>query len=261
MSFAIVGLTALAAATLTFFSGFGLGTLLLPAFAAFFPGEVAVAATAVVHLANNLFKGALLGKYADRGVLLRFGAPAVAAAFVGAALLETAARAPALLRYAIGSRSLEVAPAHLLLGALMVVFAILELWPRFQTIALERKWLPLGGALSGFFGGLSGHQGALRSMFLLKVGLTKESFLATGVFVAILVDVSRLAVYGLGWKGAFAQLPAGGGPLLATATAAAIAGSLLGSHLLEKLTLGFVRVVVAVALAGFGVALAAGVLG
>ena len=45
---------------LTLFSGFGLGTLLLPAFAFFLPLEVAVASTAVVHAANNLFKVGLL---------------------------------------------------------------------------------------------------------------------------------------------------------------------------------------------------------
>ena len=51
---ALVLLVALAASLLSFFSGFGLGTLLLPAFAVVAPLDVAVAATAVVHLANNL---------------------------------------------------------------------------------------------------------------------------------------------------------------------------------------------------------------
>jgi len=39
----------------------------MPAFALFFPIEVAVAATAIVHLANNIFKGGLVGKKADSG--------------------------------------------------------------------------------------------------------------------------------------------------------------------------------------------------
>ena len=47
MSFLIVCITALLASGLTLFSGFGLGTVLLPAFAIFFPIEVAVAMTAV----------------------------------------------------------------------------------------------------------------------------------------------------------------------------------------------------------------------
>ena len=55
--------------------------------------------------------------------------------------------------------------------------------------------LPLGGILSGFFGGLSGHQGALRSAFLIKAGLSKESFIVTGIVVSMFIDFTRLSVY------------------------------------------------------------------
>jgi uncharacterized membrane protein YfcA len=40
MSYLVVCAVALLASALTFFSGFGLGTLLLPAFALFFPIEI-----------------------------------------------------------------------------------------------------------------------------------------------------------------------------------------------------------------------------
>ena len=59
------------------------------------------------------------------------------------------------------------------------------------------KYIPLGGALSGFFGGLSGQQGALRSAFLIRTGLNKETFIGTSVVSAVVVDVSRLIVYGV----------------------------------------------------------------
>lgn len=49
MTYLIVCMVAFVASGLTFVSGFGLGTLLLPAFALFFPAEHAVALTAVVH--------------------------------------------------------------------------------------------------------------------------------------------------------------------------------------------------------------------
>ena len=62
MSYLIICTVALTVSGLTLFSGFGLGTLLMPAFAIFFPVEVAVAATAIVHLANNIFKAGLFGK-------------------------------------------------------------------------------------------------------------------------------------------------------------------------------------------------------
>ena len=56
MDILVVALVAFFASSLTLFSGFGLGTILMPAFALMMPVEVAIAATAVVHLANNLFK-------------------------------------------------------------------------------------------------------------------------------------------------------------------------------------------------------------
>ena len=46
MEWLVVGLAAFGASALTLFSGFGLGTLLLPAFALFFPADLAVAMTA-----------------------------------------------------------------------------------------------------------------------------------------------------------------------------------------------------------------------
>ena len=53
----------------------------------------------------------------------------------------------------------------------------------------------LGGLLSGFFGGLSGHQGALRSAFLAKAGLTTERFVGSNAVIGFLVDLTRIAVY------------------------------------------------------------------
>jgi hypothetical protein len=50
MSFVLVGIAAMLASLLTFFSGFGLGTILLPVFGVFFPIRVAFGLTAIVHL-------------------------------------------------------------------------------------------------------------------------------------------------------------------------------------------------------------------
>ncbi len=47
---------ALVASLLTFYSGFSLGTILTPIMAIYFLIETAVAMTALVHFANNLFK-------------------------------------------------------------------------------------------------------------------------------------------------------------------------------------------------------------
>src|SRR6188768_1286314 len=83
----IISLTALIAAILTFFSGFGLGTILTPVFMLFFPVDLAIALTGVVHFLNNIFKLFLTGAHADKEALLRFGIPAVIGAFAGSWLL------------------------------------------------------------------------------------------------------------------------------------------------------------------------------
>jgi uncharacterized membrane protein YfcA len=101
MDYAVIILAASLTAVLTFFSGFGLGTLLMPVFALFFPLPPAIAATALVHLANNLLKAGLVARHADRRVLLRFALPAIPAAFLGVALLERLGDLPPLHAYVL----------------------------------------------------------------------------------------------------------------------------------------------------------------
>src|SRR3546814_14643433 len=99
MDYAIVAVTAFLASGLTLYSGFGLGTVLLPAFALFFPAPAAVAATATVHPLNNIFKGALVGRAAPRHTVLRFGLPAVPAAVLGAGALAWLGRPQSLFAW------------------------------------------------------------------------------------------------------------------------------------------------------------------
>ena len=75
MDYFVICSIAFGASLLTFFTGFGLGTLLLPAFAAFFAAEIAVALTAVVHFLNSLFKLLLVGRWANWSIAARFGIP------------------------------------------------------------------------------------------------------------------------------------------------------------------------------------------
>lgn len=257
---AVVSAVALVASGLTLFSGFGLGSLLMPAFALFFPVPVAVAATAVVHLANNLFKLALVGRAADRAVVLRFGLPALLAALVGAALLTSLGALPPLWRLTWGARVVEGTVVKAAIGGLIVAFSLLELSPRFAAWRVEPRWLPWGGALSGFFGGLSGHQGALRSAFLIKAGLSKEAFVGTSAVCTAMVDVARLLAYAVAFEAAsWHALPTESAPTVAAATLAAFLGAWGGAKLLHKVTLATVQRVVAVAMVLIGWAMVVGV--
>jgi uncharacterized protein len=252
MELAIIGFVACLVSGLTLFSGFGLGTVLTPLFALFFPVPFAVAAAAVVHFANNLFKLGLLARQADWRVVARFGGPAALAAIAGASLLSWFDQLPVLWRYPLGSDIHEITVVKGVIGVLIVVFAILELSSRFQSAALPERCLPLGGVLSGFFGGLSGNQGALRSAFLLKAGLSKEAFVATGVVSAVLVDAVRLTVYGASF---LAQHLARSQELVlpvAVGTVSAFLGAFLGSRMLRKVTLRALQIAVATMMLAIG---------
>lgn len=257
MAYFIVPLAAFAASLLTLFSGFGLGTLLMPVFALFFPVELAIASTAIVHLANNVFKAILLGRHASGEVFVRFGLPAVAAAFVGALVLGRLAGAAPLLEYALLGRIHAITAVGLVTGLLVLFFVVIESSARLERSGFDRKWLPLGGLVSGFFGGLSGHQGAFRSLFLLKAGLDKQAFVATGIVIAIAIDLARTSIYGLRFIDAGETFD---WPLVGAATLAAFLGAYLGTRLLEKITLAAVRAIVTALLVAIGIGLATGLL-
>lgn len=251
----VIPTAAFLAAILTFFSGFGLGTILTPVFMIFFPADLAIALTGVVHFFNNIFKLALVGKQADKEVLLRFGIPAVLAAIAGSWLLLHIAGFAPLFDYQLGDKKFEVYPVKFIVALLLIFFAVMDFLPFFNKLQFGKDKLPIGGALSGFFGGLSGNQGALRSAFLIKVGLSKEVFVATTVVIACLVDFTRLAVYST-WF-----VNAGLGEnlnLVLFATLAGIAGAYVGNKLLKKVTLRAIQILVAVMLILVSIALGAG---
>jgi uncharacterized membrane protein YfcA len=257
MEMTIIAIAALIASGLTLFSGFGLGTLLMPVVAIFFPVDIAIGITAMVHFANNLFKLGLVGFHANREVIIKFGIPAVVAALLGASLLNWLASLQPIAQYAFVGRTFTVMPVKLIIGIIIIAFVILELSPKFSSLTLDKKLLPLGGAISGFFGGISGHQGAFRSMFLLKAGLSKTQFIATGVVLAVMVDLSRMLIYGLDAVTKQKNVDW----LLVTVTAlSAFTGAFIGSRLMTKMTIRSIQLIVSALLVIVALGLIGGVL-
>jgi uncharacterized membrane protein YfcA len=87
--------------------------------------------------------------------------------------------------------------------------------------------------------------------------MSKEKFIATGILIALLIDISRLPVY-LG-KFDFRMIVAAWTVLL-IATLAAFAGAYAGKKLLKKVTLKFVQYLVAAGVIAIGLLLALGVI-
>ena len=116
--------------------------------------------------------------------------------------------------------------------------------------------------MSGFFGGVSGHQGALRSAFLAKCRLDTKTFIGTNTVCAVVVDVFRLAVYGAVFYSRHVHnlSSVDNLHLVWIATLAAFLGSFIGMRLMKKVTIDSIRIIVGVMLLSLAGLLAAGII-
>jgi uncharacterized membrane protein YfcA len=207
-------LVAVASGAIAAVTGFGIGSLLTPFLALHAGTKIAVAAVSVPHLIGTAIRFWRLRAGVDRGVLFHFGVMS-AAGGLGGALLHTSVASPALT---------------MVFGALLV-FAGAS-----HVTGLARRWRFHGGvawiagAASGFFGGLVGNQGGIRSAAMLGFGLQKEAFVATATAIALLVDGARMPVYvAVEWREVAAIRM-----LVLIATAGVVAGTLAGERLLSR---------------------------
>ncbi len=262
MSYLVIAIVAFGASLLSLFSGFGLGSLLVATFVVFFPVEVAISATAVVHLFNNLLKVGIFHRRAVPRIILRFGIPAVLAAFLGALLLTRLSEGAPLHTWHLGHRLAEITPLKILMGSLIGGFAIVDMTPGLKKRRLNERWLPLGGALTGFFGGLSGHQGAFRAGFLSRLDFEPEEYVGTQAVLSTMVDVARLLVYGAAVYAGHMAMVSGRyqWTVVGLAIVSAAAGILVGWRFLHKTTFSSLRTLIGVLLLLVGTGLMAGLL-
>lgn len=259
MNFLFVFFITLFGSALTFFSGFGLGTILLPVFLVFFSPELAIVATAIVHFSNSVFKFGYVYKHIHFPVLFRFGIPAVIAAFLGAELLSYVGQMENLFSYEMGGRTFKVSGIQFLIGLLIVLFTWIESSKRIGKIKFEKNYLVVGGILSGFFGGVSGHQGALRSLFLKQMDLSKEQFVGTSNAISLGIDIVRIFTYIQ--LVSLSVLFAGEQKyFIIIAILGAFIGASLGYRILKKVTISVLHTIISILLILFGLLMAAGII-
>lgn len=246
-------LTVFVGSALTLVSGFGLGTLLMPVMAIFFPIDVAILLTAWVHLANNLIKFGFYYKNISWPIIIRFAPTAIIGAWMGSTLLGQMAdwNVPIELAFL----SIKTTTFKMALGFLLGLFAIVEWLPQSKKISFSTKWLPLGGYISGFFGGLSGHQGALRSAFLIRAELTKEVLIGTGIVIATCIDITRIGQY-MGQQNK--QVLLSNGALFLGSIACAFLGVYLTQQWIQKVTIQWLQKSIALLLIIFSICLMLG---
>lgn len=235
MEAGIIAICAFLASVLTFFSGFGIGTFLMPVVAIFFPLPVAIGLTAIVHCFHGLLRMGMLWKSIHWKVALRFGFPSLASAVLGAWMLDLLAKAAPVKKYTFLAFSGEISLLKIIIGSILIAIVTLHTFAQKNPVVIKN--LMIGGILSGFLGGLSGHQGAVRSMFLIHSHLNKKAFIGTNAAIGLAVDIVRLVVYAAAFRSLALTIDR---TLLGMAVGASLAGVLVGFALLKNVTLVFI---------------------
>jgi uncharacterized membrane protein YfcA len=186
---------------------------------------------------------------------------------IGGLLLKKIDGLPLLHTYFIGESTFEITTIKVVIGILMIFFAIFDLSPRLNNIKVQPKHLPFGGMLSGFFGGVSGHQGAFRATFLTKVGLSKEQFIGTSNSVSLAVDFARLIAYFMPVaffasksELRFRDALMDGQMLLIVGIVFAFLGTFIGKQLVKKTTVAGIQRTVGVLLIVMGILMGTGLI-
>jgi len=175
----LIVVVAFIAAALTVPAGFGLSTMLTPVVLFVMEPHEAIAVVAIVHGAHNAAKYYSLKIHVDFEAIKHYGIWLVIGAIIGALLQNMVPQEPLLI----------------LIGCFLIILPILTLSEDWTGYKIPEANDRIGGFGSGFMGGLSGHQGALRAMFLSRRLTNKMSFAATASILALCVDLTRIPIY------------------------------------------------------------------
>ena len=248
------------ASAVTIVSGFGLNTVLVPAFAVLFPLPLAIAAVALVHLIASGIRLVIFRAHINRTIALQFVPWAILGGIAGALILELLGAVPIIATYPLFGVTKTITAVKVVVGLTIALLSLYELRRGDQPEGLSRVGVSAGALASGFFGGLSGNQGAIRSTVLIRAGLTPLGFAATGALAAIAIDLTRLVVYGT--AGSISSILADGAirEAIGAATVGAIVGALVGRQLLATMSSSRLRLVVGWSLVAGGVLIGTGAL-
>ncbi len=230
-----IALLTLIAATIGTITGFGTSTLMIPVLVIFFPPVEAIFLVAIIHWFGDVWKVSLFRKGFNVRLLMLFGLVGLATSYLGA-FISLGANEEILLR---------VLGAFLAGYALFVVFQSKFKMPAGNITALS------GGALSGFFAGMFGIGGAIRSAFLSAFDLPKAVFIATAGAIGLLVDSTRIITYFAGgatlprelWYGLILFIPV------------SYLGAQIAKKVVDRIPQNKFRIVIAVSLFAIGIKL------
>lgn len=215
-------------------TGFGISTVMVPVVLLFLPLPETLLFVGVVHWFGDIWKMYFFKKGIDWKLLIFFGIPGVIMAYIGASLVLTL-------------------PERLIsqfMGAILISYVIyLLLKPTFK---LKKSFLAasLGGAGSGFLGGLTGvGGGALRAIVLTAFDVPKSTYIFTSGLLGAVIDASRITTYFVGGTRINSSLTWG----LIAFIPASLAGAWVAKKVVDKIPQKVFRNLIALFLLALGV--------
>lgn len=235
MEILYITLLTLIAATIGTITGFGTSTLMIPVLVIFFPPIEAIFLVSIIHWFGNIWKVALFRSGFNMRLLLLFGVVGLVTSYLGA-YISLGANQEILLR---------------VLGAFLAGYALFVVFQSKFKIPAGNLTAISGGALSGFFAGMFGIGGAIRSAFLSAFDLPKVVFIATAGAIGLLVDSTRIITYFAGgatlprelWYGLILFIPI------------SFVGAQIAKKIVDKIPQDKFRIVIAIFLLVIGIKL------
>jgi len=214
----VLAAAAFATSILSAVIGMAGGITLLAVMLLFLEPLVAIPLHGVVQLVSNGSRAWIQRAHVQHPLLLRFALLLLPAAWLGLRLAQNLP--PDAVRLGIGVFVLVCTwrPQWLLLGA------------HPERAAPGRRFTALGGAV-GFLSTTVGATGPLLAPFFLNLGLPRQGIVGTKAACQMLSHLAKIAVFGLAGFAFAAHLG-----LLALLSVAVVAGTWMGSRLLESVS-------------------------
>jgi len=161
-------------------TGFGISTVMVPIVLFFYPLPETLLLVGIIHWFGDLWKMFLFKHGINWKILLFFGIPGILTGILGAYLVF----------------KLPESLLSQIVGGLLIAYVIfLMLRPKFK-LRPSATVATLGGAGSGFLGGISGvGGGALRAVVLTAFNLPKAVYIFTSGLLGFVIDASRIGTY------------------------------------------------------------------
>ncbi len=167
------------AAILSGCTGFGMSTITTPFLVNFFSVQEVFLFTGLTHAIGSLWILLFLKKDIEWGLLFWFGIPSIIGSFLGSHI------------------SLQIPQLIIMrgMGLFLILYVVLMRWCMQYRFAPSYFLASIGGFLSGFFAGIFGFSGAIRTVFLQSFLLSHQEYIVMSHIFEFFIDATRSAEY------------------------------------------------------------------